>query len=181
MIFLDLVKQRRSVRKFLSKPIERELIEQCIEAARLAPSACNAQPWKFVVIDEPTLKDKVAKETYGLLDSFNKFTQQAPVIVVIVAENPNITSRMGTLMKNIEFPLIDIGITAEHFCLQATELGLGTCMIGWFKEKPIKELLNIPKQRKIALMISVGFPYEDKSIPKKRKDLSSICTFNKYE
>lgn len=181
MPFIDLVKHRRSVRKYSSNPVAKELIEQCIEAARLSPSACNAQPWKFIVVDDALLKDKVAKETYGVLDSFNKFTQQAPVIIVIVSENPNVTSRMGTFIKKIEFPLIDIGIAAEHFCLQATELGLGTCMIGWFNEKSIKELLKIPKQRKVALVITLGYPIEDKIIPKKRKDLSTICSFNKYE
>lgn len=181
MEFIELAKKRRSVRKYDSKSIDRNLIHQCLEAARMAPSACNAQPWKFIVVDEPILKDKIAKETYGLLDSFNKFTHQAPVIIAIVAEKPNVTSRMGTLIKKIEFPLIDVGIAAEHFCLQAAELGLGTCMIGWFNDKPIKELLKIPKQRMLALLISIGFPLEEKVIPKKRKEIEIISNYNSYD
>ncbi len=181
MDFIELAKKRRSIRKYLSKPVERNLIEQCIDAARVAPSACNSQPWKFIIVDEPNLKEKVAKETYGLLDSFNKFTHQAPVIIAIVAESPNLTSKMGTLIKSIEYPLIDIGMAVEHFCLQAAELGIGTCMIGWFNEKPIKDLLDIPKKRMLALLLTMGYSVEEKIIPKKRKEINEVCSFNKYE
>ncbi len=180
MNFLSLVKKRRSVRKYSDAQVDRALLEKCLEAARLSPSACNAQPWKFIVVDQPELKDKVARETYGILDSFNKFTHQAPVMVVIVAEKANFTSQMGTMIKKIEFPLIDIGIAAEHFCLQAAELGLGTCMIGWFNEKPLKQLLNIPKSRSIVLLISLGYPAVEKEIEKRRKSMDEMMGYDEY-
>ena len=81
----------------------------------------------------------------------------------------------------MEYPKIDIGIAATHFCLQATELGLGTCMIGWFDEKKIHKLLNIPEKRKIGLVITLGYPPEDYKLRKKiRKNPDEICGFNSY-
>jgi nitroreductase len=182
MSFLELVSKRQSVRKYdPAKPVEPEKLKRCLEAARLAPSACNAQPWKFIVVDDPELKTKVAEATYGPVMRFNKFVAEAPVIVVITIEKPNFTSKFGTAVKNIEYPLIDIGIAAQHFCLQAQEIGLGTCLLGWFQAKTIQQLLNIPEKRKIGLLISVGYPVEQyKFRTKQRKPYQEICSFNKY-
>lgn len=180
--FLELVEKRQSVRKFDPiKPVESEKILHCIEVARLAPSACNAQPWKFIVVDDKDLRQKVAAETYGSLMKFNKFVEDAPVILVITVEKANLTSRIGTTLKNIKYPLIDIGIAAAHFCLQAQESGLGTCMIGWFNEKPVQKLLGIPGKRNIGLMIAVGYPVENyKQRIKQRKDINEIFRSNFY-
>lgn len=181
MNFLQLVSRRQSARKYISKNVEKEKILQCIEASRLAPSACNSQPWKFIIVDNPELKEKVAKETYGMLDRFNKFVLQAPVIIVLVIEKPKMVTQVGEVLKNKEFPLIDIGIAAEHFCLQAEELGLGTCMLGWFNEKPIKKLLQIPQKRTIGLLISLGYtPDNYKQRIKIRKKTEEILRFNTY-
>lgn len=180
MSFIDLIKKRRSIRKFADTKVDRALVEKCLEAARLSPSACNAQPWKFIVVDNPELKEKVAHESYGIFDSFNKFTHQAPVMVVVVTEKANLTSQMGALIKKIQYPFIDIGIAAEHFCLQAAELGLGTCMIGWFNEKPLKEILSIPKSKKVVLMIALGYPAVEKEVEKKRKPMDEMSSFDSY-
>jgi nitroreductase len=179
---IDLLRNRQSVRKYdASRPVEKEKIELCLEAARLAPSACNSQPWKFIVVDEPQLREQVAKETYGPLMRFNKFVLDAPVIIVITLEKSNFNSKVGIAVKNIEYPLIDIGIAAEHFCLQAHELGLGTCMLGWFNEKPIQKLLGIPEKRKIGLLISLGYAVEGyKQRQKQRKDISEMTALNSY-
>ena len=159
--FLELVKHRQSARKYTEKPVPRENILKCIEAARLAPSASNSQPWKFIIVDEPDLKDQIAKLTYDKVIKFNKFADKAPAIVVITLEKAKTITRLGRAIKKKEWPLIDIGIAAEHFCLQADQMGLGTCMIGWFYEKKAKELLHVPEERSIALMISVGYPPEN--------------------
>ena len=180
MNFIELIEKRYSVRWYKNQAIEKEKLEICLEAARLAPSASNSQPWKFIIVDEPVLKDKVAKATIGPLSSFNKFALQAPVILVIVLEKPKIITQIGTRIKEKEWPLIDIGITAEHFCLQAAEIGLGTCMIGWFNEAEIMKLLNIPSKRSIGLLITVGYPNEDVDKHKYRKEMTSIVTKNKY-
>ena len=180
--FLELVQKRQSVRKYSDKAVEKEKIETCLQAAMLAPSACNAQPWKYIVVDNPEIKDKVAKACYSAIMSFNKFVEQAPILVVIVMEKANFTSTMGQVIKGIDYPLMDIGISAEHFCLQATELGLGTCLLGWFQAKKIKDVLQIPKKKKIALVISVGYAPEDyKQREKTRKPMEEMHANNKYE
>lgn len=180
MSFLELVEKRQSVRKYSNKPVSREVVERCLAAARLSPSACNAQPWKYVVIDDPDLRNQVAKETYSTLVAFNKFALNAPMILVIVLEPANATSQIGGRIKKKEYPLIDIGVTASHFCLQAAEEGLGTCMIGWFNEKQIKKILGVPDRRSIGLIITIGYPENEEIKPKKRKDLKEIVQYNKY-
>lgn len=181
MNFSDLIKIRQSVRNYSDKAVEKEKIEKCLEAARLAPSASNSQPWKYIVVDDKELKNKVAKTTFDKLVRFNKFAVQAPVIIVIVLEKPKIITQIGGEIKKREFPLIDIGISAEHFCLQAAELGLGTCMIGWFDQKRIQELLNIPKKKTIGLLITLGYAPDDYALRKKiRKAKSKVVEYNKY-
>jgi nitroreductase len=181
MTFQELINLRQSVRKYRNQPVERTKIEQIIEAVHLAPSACNSQPWKIIIVDEPELKNEVAKATFSNAISFNKFTMQAPVIAVLVIEKAKLIAQIGGSIKNMEYPQIDLGIAAAHFCLQAAELGLGTCMIGWFDEKKIRQLLNIPEKRKIGLVITLGYPPEDYKLRKKiRKPLSEICGFNRY-
>jgi nitroreductase len=169
MNFLELAKKRQSVRKYSSQKVEKEKIMRCVEAARIAPSASNSQPWKFIVVDESELKNKVAKETFSAFVSFNKFALQAPIIVVITVEKVGALTQIGGRVKNKEYSLYDIGIAAEHFCLQAAEEGLGTCMLGWFNEKPIQKLLNIPVKRSVALVITLGYPENDNIREKKKK------------
>jgi len=181
MTFQELINQRQSVRKYLNKPVEQEKIKQLIEAVRIAPSACNSQPWKLIIIDNPELKDEVAKATFSKTISFNRFAMEAPVIAVLVIEKPKLIAKIGGSIKNQEYPEYDIGIAAAHFCLKATELGLGTCMIGWFDEKKIQQLLNIPKKRKIGLVITLGYPPDDYKFRKKiRKPVEDISGFNSY-
>ncbi len=181
MDFAKLIKIRQSVRRYSDKAVEKEKIEKCLEAARLAPSASNSQPWKYIVVDEEELKNKVAEATFDKVVKFNKFAVQAPVIIVIVIEKPKIITQIGGEIKRREFPLIDIGISAEHFCLQAAELGLGTCMIGWFDQKRIKDLLNIPKKKTLGLLITLGYAPDDYVLRKKiRKERSEVIGYNKY-
>lgn len=181
MDFSELIKVRQSVRRYSDKPVEKEKIEKCLEAARLAPSASNSQPWKYIVVDEEELKNKVARATFDKVVKFNKFALQAPVIIVVVLEKPKLVTQMGIEIKKREWPLIDIGISTEHFCLQAAELGLGTCMIGWFNQKRIQKLLNIPKNKTIGLLITLGYAPDDYALRKKiRKEKSEIIGHNKY-
>ena len=181
MEFNELIQQRQSVRRYQNIPVEREKIEKLIEAVRLAPSACNSQPWKLIIVDDPELKNEVAQTTFSKTFTFNRFAQEAPVIAVLVIEKAKLIARIGGSIKNQEYPQYDIGIAAAHFCLQAEELGLGTCMIGWFDEKKVQQLLNIPKNRKIGLLITLGYPPADYKLRKKiRKPVNEICGFNSY-
>ena len=177
MMLKDLINKRQSVRKYKTEAVPDEAIAACIEAARFARSACNAQPWKFIVVQDETLKRHVgeAAASFGM----NGFCLHAPCIVAVVLEKPNITSAIGSVLKDKEYTLIDIGIAAEHFCLQAVELGLGTCMIGWFNEKKVRQLLGIPKNKRISLLITIGYP-DDTPREKVRKTTDQICSRNRY-
>jgi len=177
MNFLELTTKRQSERQYDTRPVEPEKIMLCIDAARMAPSACNAQPWKFVVVDEPELKIQLANAIAGM--GMNKFAFDAPVIVAIVLEKPNVMSKIGSVLKGKEYTLMDIGIAATHFCLQATELGLGTCIIGWFDEKKVRKLLQIPNKKRIPLLITVGYA-TDEVRKKQRKELKVMYSSNKY-
>jgi len=181
MKFSELITNRQSVRKYQTRPVEREKIAQLVEAVRLSPSASNSQPWKLIVVDEPDLKDAVARATFGPLVSFNKFAPQAPVIAVLTIERPKTITQIGARLKDREFPLIDIGIAAEHFCLQAAELGLGTCMLGWFDEEAVRALLQIPPKTRVGLLITLGYAADGYPLRKKiRKETSQMCSFNRY-
>ena len=179
MNFSELVLKRQSVRKYKNQIVEPEKLARCIESARLSPSACNAQPWKFIIVDEPKLKEQVANETFGTLVSFNKFAVQAPILIVLVIEKPNMMSQIGGRVKDKDFYLMDVGMVAEHFCLQAADEGLGTCMMGWFNESKIAKLLNVPKKKRIALVITLGYA-DDENRNKIRKETSQILSYNSY-
>lgn len=181
MNFIELSYLRQSVRRYSDKLVEPEKIERCIEAARIAPSACNSQPWKYIIIDNPEIREQVAKASYDKVMAFNKFVPQAPVIVALITERPNFKSQIGGWLKNKEFNLIDVGISAEHFCLQAAEDGLGTCMLGWFNEKKVTQILEIPKNKRPVLLIALGYAEQDyKQRTKIRKDKSAVACYNKY-
>jgi nitroreductase len=181
MNFLELAEARQSARKYIDKPVEKEKLLRCLEAARIAPSASNSQPWSFVIADDPVQVKKLAKAARGPLGSFNNFVKQVPVIVTIVLEKPKTVTEIGMKVKEKEWPLMDIGITAEHFCLQATEEGLGTCMLGWFDEPEVQRLLDIPPSKTVALLITLGYtPDGYKHRKKIRKSMDKIVRWNKY-
>lgn len=177
MDFLELCEKRYSCRKYLDKSVEREKIERCLEASRLAPSAVNAQPWSFIVVDDPELKERVAKETFDAVASFNKFTLAAPALVVVVNENPVMTSFLGRFTQGRDYSLMDAGIVSSHFCLKATEEELGTCILGYFNEKNVKQILKIPGNKSVSLIIAVGYP-ADSPKKKSRKPIEKIRSYN---
>jgi nitroreductase len=179
--FLDMVITRQSTRAYDTREVDTEKVERCLEAARLAPSACNAQPWKFIVVNDPAIKNALADATQDRILPLNHFTKQAPVHVVIVREKANLTSSIGQVVKDKEFPMMDIGIAAVHFCLQALEEGLGTCIIGWFNEKKVRKLLSIPTNKRVELIITLGYPASEEIRPKKRKLKEEVVTYNKYQ
>jgi nitroreductase len=178
---MELALARQSVRRYSDKAVEPSKVELCVEAARIAPSASNGQPWRFVLVDEPALKGAIAEACVGPGSNFNRFAAQAPVLVVLVVEPSTSLNRIGAALKRRDYPLMDVGIAAEHFCLQAAELGLGTCMIGWFDERKIKRLIGAPASKRLALVITLGYPEEgDPSRPKSRKPTDGILGRNAY-
>jgi nitroreductase len=176
---LGLVQRRQSDRKYLDRPVEKEKIERITEAGRLSPSACNGQPWRFIVADDPVIRHAVAQACESEMLRMNTFVSQAPVLIVVVREKSNFTSRAGDLIKKKDYSLIDIGIAAASMVYQAAAEGLGSCIIGWFDEKKIKELLGIPKSRRVEVIISVGYSDSQHRI-KSRKPGGEVITFNRY-
>jgi len=179
-VFQWLINNRQSVRGYKPDIVEQEKIDRILEAGRLSPSACNAQPWKFIVVDNPELKNKIADATSNRVIGINHFTKQAPVHIVIVLEPANFNSNFGSIMKDKNLPLIDIGIAAAHISLQAAAEGLGTCIIGWFNETSVKKLLNIPRGKRVMLVITLGYSVNEELRDKKRKSLTEVVNYNKY-
>jgi nitroreductase len=181
MRFDELMLARRSVRKYQAKAVEAEKLRALIEAVRLAPSASNTQPWKLILVDDAQIKDQVARATFSKTFSFNQFTAEAPVIAVLTVEKHSVLTQVVGWLKKRPFYLMDIGIAAAQFCLQATDLGLGTCMLGWFDEAEIKKILKIPRAIRVALVITVGYEAENrKPRPKVRKTAEIMSSRNGY-
>ena len=176
---LELIKRRQSDRKYSNRPVEQEKLDRIIEAGRMAPSACNAQPWKFIIVNDPRLVANVAEAASAPLLGMNTFVAEAPVQIVIVREKPNLTSKIGASIKDKDYSLIDIGIASENICLQAEAEGLGSCMLGWFDEPRVKQLLDVPKTKRVELIISIGYSLSSKR-EKRRKPAEETVSYNKY-
>ena len=179
MDFLELVSTRQSARAFDPKRlVEKNKLERIVEAARLAPSACNAQPWSFVVVDEPELKNQVADATSSRVLGMNHFTKQAPVHLLLVEEKVNISSGIGGWIKKKDYAQMDLGIVAAHIVLAAQAEGLGSCIVGWFDEDKIKNLLQIPSSKRVWLDIVIG--YSTQPLRKKsRKSIDTVLSYNR--
>ncbi|MCK4836642.1 MAG: nitroreductase family protein [Candidatus Aminicenantes bacterium] len=174
MDFLELVKKRKSVRRYISKPVSRDLIDRCLEAARLAPSACNSQPWSFIVVEDKKTRHEIVKKALSGIYRANAFVREATVLIVVVTEHSSYIARMGGQLRHVKYSLIDIGIAGEHLILQAAELGLGTCWLGWFNEKAVKKILGLSRYKHIDVMISLGYPEAGMEKTRKRKSMEKI-------
>ena len=181
MALLELIKHRKSVREFLDVPVEREKIMMCLEAARLAPSESNSQPWRFIVVDDRELKNRLCDAAFGGIYWFNGFCKTAPVMVSIISEKSKFLARIGEMFRGLKYYLIDIGIACKHCVLEAEDLGLGTCWIGWFNERGVKSVLKIPRRKKIDILIALGYYDREKLGPEHdREPMDKIASFNSY-
>lgn len=176
--FLELAQSRQSDRAFIAgKKIEIDVLERIIEAARLAPSACNGQPWHFTVISEENLLQQVGRATSGL--GMNRFVKDAAALVLITHEPTNITSKLGCGIKDKDFPMMDLGIASAYMTLAAEDEGVGSCILGWFDESKIKELTGIPAKKRLMLIVALGYAAKPKR-KKIRKDWDKVVSFEKY-
>jgi len=176
---LDLVLRRQSDRQYSNKPVEDEKLERIITAGRMSPSACNAQPWKFIVVTDSRLIIDISKTATEKLTGMNSFVKQAAALVVIVRENPNFSSRIGSRIRKKDYSHYDIGIAAGTMCLQAAAEGIGSCILGWFDAAGVKKILSIPSSRKVELIITLGYSLS-KYREKKRKPAEKTVAYNKY-
>lgn len=176
--FLELAQARQSDRAYeVGRPIDREALDRILEAGRLAPSACNGQPWHFTVVTEPALLLDVAKATSSI--GLNRFVKDSAALVLITLEPTNITSRLGCNIKDKDFPIMDLGIAASYITLAAEDEGVGSCILGWFDEKKIKELVGIPQNRRLMLIVSLGYTSKPKR-KKVRKEFDKVVSYEKY-
>jgi len=174
-----LIRSRRSIRRYLPDPVDRDKIRACLEAARMAPSAENSQPWRFLVVDDPALKEQLAAEAFSGIYSMTKFAAQAPVLVIVLALPRLLTQAAGSGIQGVPFHFIDLGIAGEHFVLRAEEMGLATCWIGWFNVRRARRLLKIPRKYRIAALFALGYAASRPPSETKRKPLGEIAWFNK--
>lgn len=173
--------KRRSVRKFDSRPVEREKILACLEAVRLAPSAENKQPWRFVVLDDPAVKQAFGETAFSGIYRPTRWALNAPVLVVLLAELDIVAHRLGKWIQGTPFYLIDMGIAGEHFVLEAQSLGLGTCWIGWFHAKKAGKFLKVSRKYRVCGALALGYPGSRlKPRPLRRKTIGEIGFFNEW-
>jgi nitroreductase len=170
MDVLTAIRGRRSIRKYSSTPVEEEKLLKVLEAARLSPSARNAQDWKFIVVRDEAKRARLA-EAAGVYH----FIGQAPIIVVACGTEPNSIMRCGQPRHTV-----DLSIATAYLILEAYEQGLGTCWIGGFDEKIVKEALEIPEGVRAVAMTPLGYPAESPAT-RPRKRIEEIVCYDRFE
>ena len=173
MDFLEIANARQSCRSYEeNRAVEPEKLEKVLEAARLAPSACNGQPYHFTVCRGDVARD-VARATMGM--GMNRFAADAPVLIVISEEPYVKTAALGAKVKGNDYRSIDIGIAAAYLTAEATEQGLGTCILGWLDDEKIRAICSL--EHPVRLVITVGYPKDDDPLRnKKRKPLDELVS-----
>ena len=166
---LELARQRKSARKYQPVNVPREVIERCLEAARLAPSACNSQPWSFIVADKEPVRTKLAQAAFSGIYAMNKFAMQAPVLIAVLTERSKFMAALAGRFRGIQYSLVDIGIACAFISMAAEAEGVGACLLGWFDEQAVKNVLGLPGNVKIDIMISMGYSADNESAVKVRK------------
>jgi nitroreductase len=176
MTVQDAIARRVSCRAYQPTPVPEAHLRQILEAARLAPSACNQQPWRFALVRDLDHRRRIVEE--GFLPGIKMpWAIAAPVHVVIGMERSFVTHRLAASVSGVDYPWVDIGIAGEHLVLAATELGLGTCWIGWIKPRVVGKIVGWPSSVKPVVVITVGYPSaSDAGMPPtfRRKPLTEL-------
>lgn len=155
--FIELVKHRTSCRSYTPGPVPKEHLERMLDAARLAPSACNKQPWRFAVVQDEVLRMRLINESF-LTGIPMRWAENAGAIIALGMAKSAITHKVAPKISGVDYPLLDLGIAGEHLVLQAEELGLGTCWIGWIKPKVVRKIVGWPRNVEPVSLITVGWP-----------------------
>ena len=173
MNFTEIAQTRQSCRSYdEARPVEEEKLTAILEAARLAPSACNSQPYHFTVCQGETAK-AVAAATQGM--GMNKFSSQAPVLIVISEADYNKSAALGAKVKGNDYRSIDIGIATAYLTAEATAQGLSTCILGWLDEEKIRKICGI--DHPVRLVVTLGYAKDDPLRNKKRKELTQLVSY----
>lgn len=166
----DAVKTRKSVRKYVDRPVEESKLNAVLGAGRLAPSASNRQEWRFVVVRESGTRKRLAEAAGG-----QTFVAEAPVVIAACAKTDGRVMTCGQL----SYP-IDVAIALDHMTLAAVELGLGTCWIGLFEEKKVKEILGIPEEIRVVQLMPLGYPVDPTPTEKSRLPIDVIVKYDHW-
>lgn len=169
-MILEAILKRRSVRSYLNKEVEEEKLREVLEAGRLAPSACNIQPWKFVVVTNAETRKKMVAACAN-----QKFVGEAPVLIVGC-----ITEKGYPMGGWYDSNILDLGIALDHMTLQAAHLGLGTCWIGAFSESEVKRILEIPANVRVGAILTLGYPKNGNVFEKDRKSFNEVVVYEKF-
>ncbi|HWP51009.1 MAG TPA: nitroreductase family protein [Clostridia bacterium] len=179
---MEEIKMRRSIRKYLAKPVENEHILQLLESARLAPSGSNNQPWQFIVVQSEESRRRLTEVAHNQI-----WMLTAPVFIVCVADIRCRIAGEISLFLTEESPqeelkqiIRDTAISTENLLLEAHHLGLGACWVAWFKQADIRPVLNIPSDKYVCGIITVGYPAETPELHP-RKPLESMVRYEKWE
>lgn len=176
---MDLVRARSSVRRFDPRPVDDADILSIMEAARLAPSAENSQPWRFVVVKDPGARERLFREAFSGIHAYSRRIV-APVYIALCVQ-PGIVERAARVAQGVSYAQLDCGIAGEHLILRAAELGLGTCWIGWFDRRRARKTLGIPARATVVSLIALGHPAEGTAQrPRMRKPLSSMVSLDAW-
>jgi len=183
MDFATVMQTRRSCRAYLDKPVSREDLIRIVEAGRLSPSGCNAQPWKFIVVDEPEAKARLRSAL--VLDNGMTsvpWRDQVPAFIILCETQANIRPYIADLYGSSQrFAQGDIGGAAMNMCHQAMDLGLDTCMIGVTDQKKMETAFGIPSGHEVRIILAVGYAAPTQTTPAKiRKPLEEVCSFNHW-
>lgn len=176
MEYSELIKIRQSCRKYSGEAVDRADVEKILDEARLAPSACNSQPWFFTAITSKDAVEKIGKAVQHF--GFNKFAEKAGAFIVVEQREPKLLEGVTKVFGSRHFADNDIGIVVANIVLSAANLGLGTCILGMFNKNEIAEIIGAKDNAEIKLVIAVGKPAENDVIRNKvRKDLNDIAKF----
>ncbi len=170
MDFYEVIESRYSVRSYLDKPVEQEKLDRILDAARLAPSGSNRQPWKLIVVRDAETRKKLVSAC-----SDQEFVGQAPVVIAGVGLTPDRIMSCG-----VRGDPVDVAIALEHVALAATVEGLGTCWIGSFHQDQIRTLLGIPANAKVIEVMTLGYP-ADHPRPKTRKPMKELVCYDQWQ
>lgn len=177
--FVTLAASRESCRNYdPARPVEREKLERCLEAARLAPSAVNSQPWFFTVVTREDLLPKVADCLQFGGTGINQFSGNCRAFAVAQRKPlPRNVEREELAGRSLDFTQLDLGIAVAHFCLEATDQGLSTCIMGWMDEAGLKKALDLPEADDVRVVIGIGYAADETLRPKKRKAADEMRRF----
>jgi len=162
---IEKILKRRSIRRYKKEPVSEEVRERILEAGRQAPSAGNRQPWHFIVVTDPKLKEKLSTGRFNYFIRDSAFT-----IVGVVLPYDAVSEKWG---------VVDVTIAMQNMVLAAEVQGVGSCWIGDFKDEEVKILLGIPEKAKVVALLPMGFPDEQPG-PKPKKPLSEIFHYNRW-